>query len=200
MKKFSIIIPTLWKSDLTSCLLNNLENCKYINEIILIENSFNAVNFTYSKLIRVSPPTNLYVNPSWNLGVKLASNEHIILCNDDIFFNPDLLFEEIQNSIDDITLLGVHPNSYKTYINSFNIQEGNYIGQGWGCLMFLKKSLYIPIPDVLKIWYGDNWLVNKINPSYSFTYPIYTKMSTTSSLSQFNSIIQNDIQEWHNLL
>ena len=39
MVKYSVIIPTLWKSNRTRKLILDLVECQYVDEIIIIDNS-----------------------------------------------------------------------------------------------------------------------------------------------------------------
>ena len=76
MDKYSIIIPTLWKSNRIGKLLFDLIKCEFVDEIILIDNAgkffehFEALD----KVKLVQMGENIYVNPAWNLGIKLAKN------------------------------------------------------------------------------------------------------------------------------
>ena len=91
---FSVVIPTLWKSDKIFKLLDDLENCPLINDIVLINNTpeFAPDIEKYNKINLYTPKENLYVNPSWNLGVGLAKNELVCLINDDVNPPIDSLF------------------------------------------------------------------------------------------------------------
>ena len=76
MEKYSIIIPTLWKSNRTDKLLKDLEECEYVDEIIVIDNSsIYETDRTIGKIRMISKGENIYVNPAWNLGIKIAKNE-----------------------------------------------------------------------------------------------------------------------------
>lgn len=192
MEKFTFIIPTLWKSNLTISQIEYLQNCDYVDEIILIENKIKEVELNFSKLKRIQPESNLYVNPSWNLGVQNSKNEYICLLNDDILFRPTELLVEISEHLKDKNLIGVHPDSYQTYVNKFNIVEGSFIGKYWGCAIFVRKSKYVVIPEDVKIFYGDNWLCRYVGKPHSFTYPIILEKSKTSALREFQSIASKD--------
>ena len=94
MDKYSVIIPTLWKSDRTKKLLSDLNECEYVDEIIIIDNTGteerDILPTIYPKLRMVSKGKNIYVNPAWNLGVELAKNDLIALVNDDINFDTNV--------------------------------------------------------------------------------------------------------------
>ena len=80
MDKFSVIIPTIWKGETLNDLLINLYNCELIGEVILINNdNKNSKPIPlHDKLIYVEPQKNLFVNPSWNLGVRMSKSNNII--------------------------------------------------------------------------------------------------------------------------
>jgi len=55
------------------------------------------------------------------------------------------------------------------------------------------KESYHKIPEKLRIWYGDDYLVQMNNEQGKVNYviddvPIFTMMSTTSDLEEFNEV------------
>ena len=147
-QKFSIIIPTLWKSNLTYSLIDYLNASDFVDEIILIQNvataAGKALTLNFKKVKLIQPKNNLYVNASWNLGVAEAKNEFIGLLNDDILINkPDQLLKEISRQLETVNLIGVDPRSYEPFVSEFSITPGSAIGNYWGCAIFIKKSHYV---------------------------------------------------------
>jgi hypothetical protein len=204
---FSIVIPTLWKSPRIHNLLSNLIECNNVGEIILVDNSSEFFNYykTLDKVKLIQPKENLYVNPSWNLGVELSIHDNICLCNDDLEFDP-ILFELMVSNQDVMSdkIVGMHSENY--HINSFNntkLVPTNNRNWGWGCLILFEKKNWIPIPENIKIWYGDDFIFND-NPTQCYNlegFPIYTEMSTTSDQKIFNEIKKQDqinYNQWKN--
>jgi hypothetical protein len=73
---------------------------------------------------------------------------------------------------------------------------------GWGTLILTQKKYWIPIPEQLKIWYGDDFFIH-FNPCKKWilgNFEIHTNMSTTSDLPEFHQIKHNDGIEWTKLL
>lgn len=198
--KFSVIIPTMWKSDRTLQLLEDLNNCDLVDEILIIDNYFlKRPDFKFSKVKILEQIENIYVNPAWNLGVKSASNNLICICNDDINFDVNTSFDFIFKNKEILGCVGVHPKSYTANSEDFNIEPGYHTGGGgWGCLMFCKKENWIDIPNDIKIGYGDDWLAITNKPHFSLLHKtkIETEMSTTSSRKEFNPIVSSDIRIW----
>lgn len=198
---FSVIIPTMWNSNRTEKLLKDLNECELIDEIVIIDNNpkhkIQLNNLEKIKIITTKE--NIYVNPAWNLGVKNSKNNLICLCNDDINFDVNDVFNFIHKNTENLGCIGVHPNSYKTKNELNKLSEGYHTGGGgWGCLIFCKKENWIEIPNNLKIGYGDDWIAITNKPHYSLTTKenIITEMSTTSSKKEFNLIVRSDIKIW----
>ena len=157
-KKFSIVIPTMWRCDLLLKMLEKYEINNQIEEIILIDN--NPIDKPdlnrYKKIIYFTNGKNNFVNPSWNLGYSIAKND-IILANDDIFF------EDLQKVIDlftktDCEIIGL---STKNTGNGIRIELiKDFPANNYGCFMYVKNYNYIP--EKYKIWYGDKYLFDSV--------------------------------------
>ena len=194
---YSVVVPTMWRSDRTISLLEAYDKCDAVNEILLIDNDpASAPDYSHiEKLNVIHSGRNIYVNPSWNLGVAVSSCEDVIISNDDISFPVEETLNFMLESTYDC--VGVHPKG----INNpepveMELTEGNHIGNGWGVLMFVKKSKYKPIPSYLKVWFGDNWLNLTSKSVHSLTVNLQTEMSTTSNLSEMHPVIRMDINNW----
>jgi glycosyltransferase involved in cell wall biosynthesis len=200
MNKYSIIIPTLWKSNRTKKLINDLQQCEYVDEIIIIDNSFDGHQDTKVEKIRfVSFGGNIYVNPAWNKGIELAKNECVALCNDDINFNPNIFGVIDESILSYVGIIGMGEGNYKDDIDKEN---GSYIDVwqpgindwGWGCMILLNKKNWIDIPDNIKIWYGDNFIkdVNPAPKAVLRNFKVETEMSTTSDGDEWNDRKKED--------
>lgn len=207
MNKYSVVIPTLWKSNRTKRLISDLQECEYVDEIIVIDNSYDGYQDTKVDKIRfVSFGGNIYVNPAWNWGIHNAKNASVALINDDINFNPNI-FEVINNDIlHQFGIIGMGEGNYK----SLNI-DGDPILEvwkpgvndwGWGCFIMLNRKYWIDIPENIKIWYGDN-IIKDVNPSPKAilrNFRVDTEMSTTSDETQWDEIKKQDYENFINYL
>jgi hypothetical protein len=204
MKKWSVIVPTLWKSPRTTTLIADLINTSYVLEVVVIDNApLHAAKLpSHPKLKIHSAGENIFVNPAWNWGVEMAQSEHIVLCNDDISFDMEL-FSHLEETNLENSVIGCHPSNFQITERSlrhFKLIRGHHIGSGWGCLLFFKKSNFSPIPNELKIWCGDDWLVLKNRIVYSAIWPIQTEMSTTSSQPKLNAIAKSDKELFNGMI
>jgi hypothetical protein len=199
MNKYSVIIPTLWKSNRIGKLLFDLIKCEFVDEIILIDNGGKFFEYyeALDKVKLVQTGENIYVNPAWNLGVKLAKNNSIALVNDDINFNPNIFGVITNDILLEYGIIGQSEYNYKGNNTDEPILEkwnGKIRDWGWGCLIMFDKQNWIDIPDDIKIWYGDDYIF-KCNLSTKSTmknFNIETEMSTTSDEGVWNSVKEQD--------
>lgn len=209
IEKYSVVIPTLWKSNRIGKLLFDLIKCEFVDEIILIDNGGKFFEYfeALDKVKLVQVEENIYVNPAWNLGIKLASNDCIALLNDDINFNPNI-FELINSNILQTTgIIGMGEGNYKDNIDE---ETSPYLEKwqpgvndwGWGCFIMLHKTNWIDIPDNIKIWYGDNF-IKDVNPSPKAclrNFKVETEMSTTSDEPIWDERKKEDYNNFINYL
>lgn len=189
LTKFSVIIPTLWKSDKIYEMLDIYEGCKYVDEVIIIDNDPSKnIKITHSKVKIISKGHNIFVNPAWNFGVATATHEHIIIANDDIIIKKlDKLLSKLQNTNYD--LVGVDWDNTRTD-DKINIVESDKLRYGFGCFMFVKKSKYIQLPYDLKIWRGD-FLLHKHLKSGKFS-GVYLETNMSETVNSFKGKASED--------
>jgi len=203
MNKFSIVIPTLWRSKRIHPLLKSLQDSDSVGEIIIIDNGrkYDEYYKDMNKVRVLRPHFNIYVNPAWNYGVEYAKNNSIALVNDDISFDTRIFNEFIDDELKSKGFIGMSFENYKEgveYNPTLEPWKGEIVLHGWGCIIMFHKEHWKPIPNQLKIWYGDNYM-REINPAPSHILkglPIQTEMSTTSNDSKWNDIKNEEAQYW----
>ena len=208
MVKYSVIIPTLWKSNRTDKLLKDLEECRYVDEIIIIDNaSIYETDRTIDKIRMISFGENIYVNPAWNLGIKVAKNDLVALINDDINFNTNVFGVIDENILNQFGIVGMGEDNYKEQIDEtkgpyLDVWKPGVNDWGWGCFIMLNKKDWINIPENIKIWYGDN-IIKDVNPSPKAclrNFKVETEMSTTSDEKEWDDVKKKDYENFINYL
>lgn len=218
MNLCSVIIPTVQKKlSVLLELLNTLEADKFVDEILVINNKPEVpLRFGgYYKVRVIQPKENLYVNPSWNLGIEECKNNNFLLLNDDLLICPDLIGSVMTSDVfnDPKTgLLGAANQSIvqfnsgdtETLLHPDSDDEikflplTNYLGTGdWGISIFGKKENYYKIPDDLKIIYGDNYILYKNLQNNKLNYQIAGKTyhhihSSSSASAEFSNVVCAD--------
>jgi hypothetical protein len=199
MNKFSVIIPTLWKSNRIHQLLKDLISSEFVDEIILIDNAGKYFEYyeALDKVKLVQVEENIYVNPAWNLGIKIAKNDSIALINDDINFNTNIFGIITKDILLEFGVIGQSEFNYKGNNSDEPILEkwtGKFRDWGWGCFIMFDKNNWINIPDDIKIWYGDDYIFtcNSSTKSTLKNFNIETEMSTTSDEHIWNERKEQD--------
>jgi hypothetical protein len=155
----SYIIPTLWKSE---NIYNTIDRFCEIEdpdaELIIINNSNSDYTPKDPRVKNFKMPKNIYVNPSWNLGVHSAINNKVCLVNDDILFDIKKFHYFALDS--KAVAIGINNNDHysvdSTLYQLREIVDRNARPSGLGQLMLIEKQNWIHLPDDMKIYYGDD--------------------------------------------
>lgn len=200
MKKFTVIVPTLYRLPYLMDTLQKLVKIDSVQEIIIIENeNCPFEKFNHEKIVYVKVYKNIYCNPAWNMGARMAKNDYICLLSDDIVFDFDLVFSNISSEdlMDQIGILGLSPNCYENIPDDRDVEIVRSLtrGYGFGSCMFMKKENYHTIPEDLKILWGDEWLYRKQRhkPNCEISKLCTNKaVSVSSGDPMFSQILQDD--------
>jgi hypothetical protein len=199
-----IVLPTMWMDSKIFNMIDSYINNTNVKKIHIIDNS-NEFYKHYdtipsSKINLYQQESNIYVNPSWNLGVSSCSEESIIcIVNDDITFDT-IIFDWILKHSQYFDILGMDAGNYNNPDLIYNpaIESTPHHNYGWGCMIFLKKPIWIPIHKDLRIFYGDIWMFHNIPVECKKLsgFPIDANMNSTSSSKFANEIHIQDIETW----
>ena len=177
-KELTAVIPTLLKDeDMLKNLLDSLCRDNSVKEIIVINNTTEMFEYSNPKVRILSQGKNLYVNPSWNLGVREAKTDYVALINDDLIVPNNICTAILEKMDDNIGIAGIDTtgiietkdanNNIVIDANSVELDNAKNISfkpitfrpQKFGVFMLFKKSHYVEIPDELKIFWGDDWII-----------------------------------------
>jgi glycosyltransferase involved in cell wall biosynthesis len=215
MEKFSVIIPTIWNGTKLPQLLKNLYECEQVGEVILINNAKDKTpDFErHEKLLYVEPNQNIFVNPAWNMGTRLAKYDYIINTQDDLVFDVDNLTkfinyaDSVGHSLKNLGIIGMHLDNFymepDTQPELELINFDNSKGGGWACCLIYHRSNWVQVPEGIKIYYGDNFLQMAVKPILQIKgFPVETKMSSSAdtSVEWVKAVTDNDLIEWHKIL
>lgn len=191
---FTIIIPTIKKSNLWKKQIELLIENPFIKEIIIVidlEYEFNQ-DLEFEKVRVIYTGGGCFCNGSWNKGVEYAEDaENIILANDDIVFDPNIVNIVADINLEDFGIIGLGTETKRVISRPF----------GFGQLMFMKRKHYTPIPEGIKHWYGDDWLFYKMSligkPNYTLDCRLFEREESASSGSELvQERIKKDTEWW----
>ena len=184
----------MWKSPRITQLLTDLCECESVGEVIIIDNnpSESQPLPNSAKISLHLMAENIYVNPAWNYGVERSQFENILICNDDVNFNPSFL-GIYDDSLQHVGIIGMAFENYQLKADhNIHLKPMKDRPYGWGCLMLIHKSKYTQIPEDLLIANGDDWLAQHATPFVLHGLSIQSEISTTSRLDEFGMIQLND--------
>lgn len=186
MSKISVIIPTMWMSELLHFSINEYISSKIIDEILIIDNNpSKKFNLPQSQKIKyLSKGQNIFVNPAWNWGVKESVNKNLLIVNDDVYIqNIDNILDNIKK--DEYDLIGLDYENINLSNKIIVSKSEEPMKRGYGCFFLIKKEKYFNIPEDLKIFYGDVILYNTIKNRYKFSCPnVKIELSKTIKTSK----------------
>lgn len=177
--------------------INNYINSDIISNVIIINNDMDHTPMYWPelyncKITMLNMRSNMYVNPSWNLGVSIAQTDKICIANDDIIFDMKLLHRVYDRIIPENGVHGViagdpifnQPVTTTGKIDIIPWKPGDHI-HSFGQLMFLHKKNWLPIIPELKIYYGDDYifhwhLYNKLTNYLIYNIHFYSQMAATT--------------------
>lgn len=169
----TFIIPTLWKANEIHNSIQQFKRLQDKNvELIIIDNTNSTFYDSDPRIVIVKCSNNIFVNPAWNMGARLAKNKYICLLNDDIYFNFIPLINSFQKFIESYPKLGIIGFNMLSLNDKNELNDDNDILEledttgmvpfAYGCCMFLKKEDYVQIDESYKIFYGDTLLIVSI--------------------------------------
>lgn len=199
MNCFSVIIPTLQRSTELDQLVDQCVSHPLVQEVIIINNAIAPLTWDSSKVHVLQQGENIFVNPAWNLGVKSAKGDYIAIVNDDVLFSDEVFYYAAR--LLRLPFVGmVGPDG--AFMNrpgialSHRIAGEGHIPLGMGVFMAMRRKDYLPIPDTMKIWGGDDWLywTQRMPSRVLLGGDFRTDMSTTSGSVEFSPLRESDRQ------
>ena len=218
----SVIVPTMWRAPHYKKMFPLLDKHPLVGEIIVIDNDTSQTDqsiLDLKKIVYLPQKENIYVNPSWNLGVSVSKYDELLILNDDCLINPSCLTQIIWKISPDKGIFGFSELSYCSYsfetfdqlcsmglgsavefeeVDVFNNTNNSGMPHlSYGSAIFLHKQSYHTIPEEFKIYYGDLFIFlmnlkhNKINYTIEDGL-VCTKMSST--VSSKNPQIESQIE------
>lgn len=201
---FSVIIPTLQRVPETSALVADLTGSPLVGEIVVINNAGTPLSYHSPKLRELRQDANIFVNPAWNLGAEQARFEDLCFVNDDVRFDVNLLNHVRRVLRLPVGIVAPHETTFADPIAAdqtplaarrIRFTPAYKRTNGYGTLMFMRKTSFLAIPDAIKIWFGDDYLFYR-QQKRNFAFrgvPIHTTMGATSGSPEFAEAARTEI-------
>ena len=204
--RFSVIIPTLQRSDGLRGVALQCARHPLVQEVLVINNAPVELGFTHPRLRVLQQETNIFVNPAWNLGASEARGAYLAIVNDDVEFDDEAL--TYAGRILRRGIFGIVGPDKSTFHDdgarpiSHRLARHAAPTRWFGTFMCLRRSDYVPIPDDLRIWGGDDWLIaNQRRPPAALIRTRFrTEMSTTTRSAEFQQMFSAEREATERLL
>lgn len=203
---FSVIIPTLQRSDGLRQVALQCAQHPDVREVLIINNAPEAIGFSHPRLRVLQQETNIFVNPAWNLGAREARGDLLAIINDDVEFDDEALTYAAR--ILRRGLFGIVGPERSAYHDdgsrriSHRLARHDAPTRWFGTFMCLRRSDYVQIPEDLRIWGGDDWLIaNQRRPPAALIRTRFrTEMSTTTRSAEFQAMFSAEREATERLL
>lgn len=148
---------------------------------------------------RVDLANNSYVNNAWNMFLEYflkSDYERLIIMNNDLILCPN--WQDICESI-----WSIHPDTI-IIPNTGTSNWGGKVTSGTaGVFITLNKKqahMVYPIPDYIKVWYGDDWIYSILRAFYDTivipTVKAFHYGSTSIKTKDIFDLIEEDKKVW----
>jgi hypothetical protein len=196
-------IPVIYCEECVEQCLDSLKG-QDAGILIIDNNATPKIKKLVSSYPNIINKENIYVNPAWNQIMKMFLNsnyDRLVILNSDMILESDVI-EKIKNIDLDGDLTIPLPN-----VSEHQISEGiREIDWGFpGIMIVLSRKmceLVYPIPESLKIWFGDDWIYRRLkNNGYNLRvfYSIKARHSgsrSIASVKEASEIIEQDKINW----
>ena len=216
-----IAIPFLFGAEHSKLCIESVINSEC--DLLLIDNGAeqsvkNVLNFYHSRsnVHIISNQENIFVNPAWNQAMEFFLSldyDRLIIMNSDLIMHPNW-FEVLKNRLvefpDEITLPIIADNILQYATCEY--QSGMEVASGTpGVFISLNKKqveIVYPIHSEIKIWFGDNWILDSLRglgfktviaPNL-FAYHYYNGSQSVSKLNGISEMIEQDKKNWTNIV
>lgn len=205
MPKFTVVIPTLQRAEQLHHLVEQCANHSLVGEVLVVNNASQPLSWESAKVRVLQQAQNIGVNPAWNLGAREAKCEFLAILNDDIEV-PDVLLRVAHATLraPGVGIVGVHPSCYDRPPQKRDLPRVRPVYSrpwGFGTAMFMRRENYVPIPESLVIFYGDDWLFSRQrHRCWALTgISLESEHSTTSGAPQFVARGEDEHREFKRL-
>jgi hypothetical protein len=208
-----IAIPCLFGAEHTKLAIQSVVNSDV--DLLLIDNGaandVKAVIYSFeprSNVWVIRNKENIYVNPAWNQIMEYFNSghwSHLILMNSDLIMGAGWK-DCVENFLQQYPQASPVPNQSNELEGEVPLYEG--IAGVFVVLSRYQVGLVYPIPNEIKVWFGDNWIYDIIR-AHGFSVVVHGKLMAThyhngsqnvSRVPGISEIIEADKVAWQEIV
>lgn len=194
MQEFSVIIPTLQRSEDLVPIIRQCAAHPDVLEVIVVNNAQQPLDVEAENVRVLQQEVNIFVNPAWNLGAREARGRFLAIINDDVRFQDEALAHaaEILRR-GDYAIVSAARACFSDGRSKDRPIDHRFAGLGnhyFGNFMCMRREDYVPIPEEMLIWGGDDWLyLTQLRPNAVLVNTRFvTTMGTTTQSPEFKAM------------
>lgn len=219
--RYLVGIPCLYGSEHTKLAIESVART-YDVDLLLIDNgaekSVKDLIKTYEAapdVFVISNPENVYVNPAWNQIINFFllndKYDYLVIMNSDLILQKDWkkvmdFYFKVYPDVIPLPVIGSDSTVYDKEIEL--VFEHHEVFKGTpGVLIVINRKhakIVYPIPDYIKVWFGDNWIFEILRSLKYRTIVIQNLLAyhawsqNVNKVEGIHEIIEQDKIEWHN--
>lgn len=217
-------IPCLFGATHTRMSIESVANIEGV-DVLLIDNGAEQSVKDIIKEFLIEPNVtaihneqNLYVNAAWSQIIQYflehEEYDYLLIMNSDLGLNKnwvnvlDEYFSRVPYAIP-VPVVSDNPDNLTAEVNIVPVETELTEGIAGVLIVLHRKHAQkvYPIPDGIKIWYGDNWIFDKLrNTGYKtfqldnfLTYNYHNGSQNVSKVEGAAEIIEQDKLEWEKI-
>ena len=204
--KLLTIVPVIFSPQWVKRCLENVKG-----DLIVIDNGATPEVKEVIKNYRViTNDKNIYVNPVWNQAMQIflcSDYTHLCLLSSDVVMMEG--WEKYVEAIHPYQVI-VLPEIVNNHKHHDYLAESHHVECFAGIFFLLDKKMAeicYPIPEQMKIWFGDNWIQKKLEAKgyqarvYHDLHAIHGNSESVRGLgAEATPIIEQDKIEWQKLI
>ena len=223
--QYLVGIPCLYGAEHTKESIESVVHKENV-DVLLINNGaedsvkkvINFYNKNKENVSIVNFPENIYVNPAWNYIIDFfltIRDKYNYLC----IMNSDIIMQKQWNEVLNYLYKTTNYNDVliptqlqdKTLVDKdINIKDSRFQGVFSGtagvCILLSRKQAEIiyPIPDYIKVWWGDYWIYNILRKLGYNTFVVSNLLAyhwsggsqTIQKIPGISALIEEDKVQW----
>lgn len=194
--KYSVVVPTLQRSPFLASVIEQYCAHPLVAEVIVINNAQLPLTFDSPRARVLHQDTNIFVNPAWNLGARMAQGEFLVLANDDLLID-DTALSYVAKLLPRRSIGVVGPSAkcfHTKYGEKVSHRPISYPKRYFGTFLCMRTAEFVNIPSDMLIWGGDDWLFwHSSAPPVALTgVRMRTVHGTTSQLPEAQGLMEEN--------
>lgn len=222
--RYLVGIPCLFGAYHTTMSIESAHDIDGVDVLLIDNGAEESVKYVinefapHQNVTVIHNEQNLYVNPAWNQIIKYflehEEYDYLLIMNSDLGLNKnwvnvlDEYFSRVPYAIP-VPVVSDDPNNLTAEVNSVPTETELKDGIA-GVLIILHRKhaqKVYPIPDGIKIWFGDNWIYDTlINSGYKIfqlgnllAYHYHNGSQNVQRVDGMAEIIEQDKLEWEKI-